>query len=94
MLHTFAFSSSRQIVPWGEKGAECVSLPCWYRASPWTRLLYNLPWYTVDTGHLVALDRNSGRQEELERMVGLVEARVMICIAGDFNGHVGTAETG
>ena len=27
-------------------------------------------------------------------MVGLVEAHVMVCIAGDFNGHVGTAETG
>ena len=27
-------------------------------------------------------------REELERMVGLVEARVMMCIAGDFNGHV------
>ena len=32
--------------------------------------------------------------EELERMVGLVEAHVMMCIACDFNGHVGTAETG
>ena len=33
-------------------------------------------------------------REELGGMVGLVEAHVMICIAGDFNGHVGTAETG
>ena len=32
--------------------------------------------------------------EELERMVGLVEAHVMMCIAGDFNRRVGTAETG
>ena len=30
-------------------------------------------------------------KEELERMVGLVEAHV---IAGDSNGHVGTSETG
>ena len=27
--------------------------------------------------------------EELERMVGLVEAYVMMYIAGDFSGHVG-----
>ena len=33
-------------------------------------------------------------REELEKMVGLVEAHVMVCIAGDFNGHVGMAETG
>ena len=33
-------------------------------------------------------------REELERMVGLVKVHVMMCIAGDFNGHVGTAETG
>ena len=33
-------------------------------------------------------------REELERMVGLVEAHVMTCIAEYFNGHVGTAETG
>ena len=26
--------------------------------------------------------------------MGLVEAHVTMCIAGDFNGHVGTAETG
>ena len=32
--------------------------------------------------------------EKLERMVGLVEGHVMICIAGYFNGHVGTAEMG
>ena len=39
-------------------------------------------------------DRKGAFGEELERMVGLVEAHVMMCIAGDFNGHVGTAETG
>ena len=33
-------------------------------------------------------------REELERMVGLVEAHVMMYIAGDFSGHVGTGETG
>ena len=33
-------------------------------------------------------------REELERMVGLVQAHVMMCIAGDFNGHVGTVATG
>ena len=27
-------------------------------------------------------------------MVGLLQAEVMMCITGDFNGHVGTAETG
>ena len=32
--------------------------------------------------------------EELERIVGLVEVHVMMCITGDFNGNVGTAETG
>ena len=37
---------------------------------------------------------NRAFREELERKVGLVEARVMMCIAGEFNGHVGTAETG
>ena len=33
-------------------------------------------------------------REELEKMVGLVEVHVMMCIAGDFNRHVGRAETG
>ena len=33
-------------------------------------------------------------REELERMVGLVEVHVIMCIAGDFIGHVGTVETG
>ena len=33
-------------------------------------------------------------KDELERMVGLVEVHVMMCLAGGFNVHVGTAETG
>ena len=33
-------------------------------------------------------------REELERMMGMVEVNALMCIAGDFNGHVDTAETG
>ena len=33
-------------------------------------------------------------REVLERMVGLEEAHVIMCIAGHFNGHASTAETG
>ena len=33
-------------------------------------------------------------RELLERMVGLEEAHVMMCIAGYFNGHASTGETG
>ena len=30
----------------------------------------------------------------LERMMGMVELEVMLCIAGEFNVHVGVAELG
>ena len=33
-------------------------------------------------------------RDALERMMGLVELDVMLCIAGDFNAHVGIAEPG
>ena len=33
-------------------------------------------------------------RKEVKRMVGLIEAHVMMCIPGDFNGHVGTTQTG
>ena len=33
-------------------------------------------------------------RDSLERMMGLVELEVMLCIAGDFNAHVGVAEPG
>ena len=33
-------------------------------------------------------------RELLERLVGLEEAHVMMCKAGHFNSHVGSAETG
>ena len=33
-------------------------------------------------------------RDALERMMGMVEPEVMLCIAGDFNVHVGVAELG
>ena len=33
-------------------------------------------------------------RDALERMIGLVELEVMLCIAGDFNAHVGVVEPG
>ena len=39
-------------------------------------------------------DREKGLSEELSSMVGLVEAHVMLCIAGYYNGNVGTTELG
>ncbi|KAI0215635.1 hypothetical protein LSAT2_032303 [Lamellibrachia satsuma] len=33
-------------------------------------------------------------REELERMMGMVEVNALMCIVGDFNGHVDTAEMG
>ena len=42
--------------------------------------------------------RTEAEKEEfmdaLERMIGLVELKVMLCIAGDFNAHVGVVEPG
>ena len=42
--------------------------------------------------------RTEAEQEELwdalKRMMGLVELEVMLCIAGDFNAHVGVVEPG
>ena len=33
-------------------------------------------------------------REALERMMGMVDLEVMLCIAGDFNVHMGVAESG
>ena len=33
-------------------------------------------------------------RDEVEKMMGLVEVGTMLCVAGDFNAHVGVAETG
>ena len=33
-------------------------------------------------------------RDSLERMIGLMELEVMLCIAGDFNAHVGVVEPG
>ena len=33
-------------------------------------------------------------RDTLERMMGMVELEVMLCIVGDFNAHVGVAEPG
>ena len=38
-------------------------------------------------------DRDEFR-DDLERMMGLVELEVMLCIAVDFNAHVGVVEPG
>ena len=35
--------------------------------------------------------QKGGFREALDRMVGLMEAHVLMCITGHFNGHVGTA---
>ena len=44
------------------------------------------------------MGRTEAEKEEfrdtLERMMGLVELKVMLCIAGDFNAHVGIVEPG
>ena len=33
-------------------------------------------------------------RDELDKMMGLVEVGTMLCVAGDFNAHVGVEETG
>ena len=53
------------------------------------QLVYIMSVYEPQTGR--AETEKRAFREELERMV---EAHVMMCIAGDFNRRVGTAETG
>ena len=33
-------------------------------------------------------------REEVERLVGMSDGQVMLCVVGDFNAHIGAAETG
>ncbi|KAI0242212.1 Serine/threonine-protein kinase Nek10 [Lamellibrachia satsuma] len=48
--------------------------------------------YGPQTGRTEAEKEEFG--DALERMIGLVELEVMLCIAGDFNAHVGVVEPG
>ncbi|KAI0218475.1 hypothetical protein LSAT2_029827 [Lamellibrachia satsuma] len=47
--------------------------------------------YGPQTGRMEA--EKEEFRDALERMIGLVELEVMLCIAGDFNAHVGVVET-
>ena len=51
-----------------------------------------MPYVCVWASNKKGVHREKGLQGRV--VVGLVEAHVMMCIAGDFNGHVGSAETG
>ena len=48
--------------------------------------------YGPQTGRMEA--EKEEFRDALERMIGLVELEVMLCIAGDFNAHVGVVEPG
>ena len=59
-------------------------------------------WMMVKTKRMFVYGLQTGRAETkkgafrgvLDRMVGLEEAHAMMCIAGYFNGHASTGETG
>ena len=46
--------------------------------------------YGPQTGHIEA--ENQEFRDALERMMGIVELEVMLCISGNFNAHVGVAK--
>ena len=48
-LHALAYSCSRQIVPWSERGAQSVSFLCLYSEDSST----TSSLYIMDAGHLI-----------------------------------------
>ena len=48
--------------------------------------------YGLQTGR-IGVEKQEFR-DALERIMGMVELEVMLCIAGDFNAHLGVAELG
>ena len=57
-----------------------------------------MAWLIIRKQMMCVMSVYEAEKEEfmdaLERMIGLVELEVMLCIAGDFNAHVGVVEPG
>ena len=58
----------------------------------WKQMMCVMSVYGPQTGRMEA--EKVEFRDALERMMGLVELEVLLCIAGDFNAHFGVVEPG
>ena len=56
------------------------------------QLVYVMSMYGPQTGRTEAEKQEF--RDALEMMIGMVELETLICIAGDFNAHIGETEPG
>ena len=59
---------------------------------PPTDGMYHMRLYGPQTGRTEV--ENDAFREEVERLAGVRDGRTMLCVAGDFNAHIGVVEPG